>query len=294
MANPTTLFIVEGEKRDVRFLNSLIEQFMPKSRKTKTLVLSAAQNIYMLCDKLEKDDFETDVVEILRESNSEAARILKDLRRDDIDEIFLFFDFDPHHFKKKDPSSAVHQVSNTLKKMLKVFDNETEFGKLYISYPMVEALYDYAQTNPLCKAYSKCYLPLKELTNYKQLSGNGNPIASEHQPQWSEVLNVYTLRIACLFGFSNLHFVEYRNCVTPLYLYRIQKALLAKDKVVFVLSALPEFLFDYFGEEFWNDNVNVSANKSTYQSRRQLLPYYGCCTYKAGNDAENRFNGIED
>lgn len=55
MASPITLFIVEGEKRDVRLLNDLAKEFMPESREIKTYTLSAAKNIYMLYEQLERE-----------------------------------------------------------------------------------------------------------------------------------------------------------------------------------------------------------------------------------------------
>lgn len=257
MASPTTLFVVEGEKRDVRFLNSLTARFMPGSRRIETLILPAARNIYMLYKELEKDDFEVDVVELLRGSSSSAAEKLEGLRRSDIDEVYLFFDFDPHHFKEIGLTSAMSRISKALKTMLRVFDNETELGKLYISYPMIEALYDYKRNDILCAAHSKCYLPFECLAEYKRLSGEDNPVASAHEPQWSEVFDVFTLRIMCLFGLSSFGFAEYRNRITPLSLYEMQERLLEKRQIVFGLSALPEFLLDYFGEEFWMTNVHV-------------------------------------
>lgn len=257
MTSPTALFIVEGEKRDVRFLSSLVARFMPGPRKVETLILPAAQNIYMLYRELEKECFEVDVVELLRESSSAAAEKLKDIRRSDIDEVYLFFDFDPQHFKEMGLPSALPQISEVVKTMLRVFDNETEFGKLYISYPMIEALYDYKRNGILCAAHSKCYLPFECLAGYKRLSGEDNPIANAHEPQWSELFNVFTLRVMCLLGLSSFDFVEYRNRITPLSLYEVQERLLAKSEMVFGLSALPEFLLDYFGEEFWTTNVHI-------------------------------------
>ena len=58
--------------------------------------------------------------------------------REDFSEGYLFFDYDGHqkNLSKYDEKDALEQ-------MLMSFDNETENGKLYISYPMVEALRDF-------------------------------------------------------------------------------------------------------------------------------------------------------
>ena len=46
--------------------------------------------------------------------------------------IYLVFDFEPHYHKYED---------SKIKDILNVFNNETELGKLYINYPMVESFY---------------------------------------------------------------------------------------------------------------------------------------------------------
>lgn len=54
-----------------------------------------------------------------------------DISRDEISEIYLFFDHDGHsHLANREK----------LENMLQYFNNETENGKLYVSYPMVESL----------------------------------------------------------------------------------------------------------------------------------------------------------
>ena len=92
----------------------------------------------MLWKKLKADDFDTDIIEVLRESNKKIREQLEGLSRDDFSEVFLFFDYDVHqtNLGKADDGDVINQ-------MLESFDNETENGKLYISYPMVEALRDF-------------------------------------------------------------------------------------------------------------------------------------------------------
>ena len=93
----------------------------------------------MLWKQLKADDFDIDVIEVLRESNDEIKKQLTGLSRDDFSEVYLFFDYDAHqtNLGKTVNEDVIHQ-------MLESFDNETENGKLYISYPMVEALRDFA------------------------------------------------------------------------------------------------------------------------------------------------------
>ena len=130
-------FIVEGEAREPLIIDNISKVFF-KHVNFKIITLPAGQNIYMLWKKLKEDDFDTDIIEVLREEHEELKEQLEGISRDDFSEVYLFFDYDGHqnNLSGEDDSDALEQ-------MLVSFDNETENGKLYISYPMVEALRDF-------------------------------------------------------------------------------------------------------------------------------------------------------
>ena len=52
--------------------------------------------------------------------------------------------------------------------MLISFDNETENGKLYISYPMVEALRDFEEGQ--CGKKDNCFIAIEKGDDYKAIS----------------------------------------------------------------------------------------------------------------------------
>ena len=130
-------FIVEGEAREPQIINNISKIFFSHGNCT-VITLPAGENIYMLRKQLKADDFDTDVIEILRESNDDIRKQLEGLSRDDFSEVYLFFDYDAH---QTNLGKAVNE--DVIRQMLESFDNETENGKLYISYPMVEPLRDY-------------------------------------------------------------------------------------------------------------------------------------------------------
>lgn len=249
MAEPVVLFIVEGADRDWRFVNRMTGCFMQGSFKANIVSLPAEQNIYMLYSRLAEEGFDVDLVEILRESVPAAAKALKGVSRRDVAEIYLFFDYDPH--QDNVPSDGFSS-DDIVENMLEAFDNETENGKLYISYPMVEALYDYRAGQ--CQAFSNCFVPLSEIGGYKKLSGCGNPNAGGHMDiqQWKDAIGVFALRAACLFNIEALSYEEYRERVTPQSIHTLERELVEGKRQVFVLSAFPEFLLDYFPKKFWN------------------------------------------
>ena len=117
----------------------------------------------MLWKKLEADDFETDIIEVLRESSKELQKLLEGLSREDFSEVFLFFDYDAHQTNLGNADGQ-----DALKQMLESFDNETENGKLYVSYPMVEALRDFEEGK--CGKEGQCFVPIAETGNYKFVS----------------------------------------------------------------------------------------------------------------------------
>lgn len=118
-------FIVEGEAREPQIIDNISKVFF-KHGNFKIITLPAGENIYMLWKKLKEDDFDTDIIEVLRESNKKIREQLEGLSRDDFSEVFLFFDYDAHQTNLgKSDDDAINQ-------MLESFDNETENGKLYI------------------------------------------------------------------------------------------------------------------------------------------------------------------
>ncbi len=68
------------------------------------------------------------------------------------------------------------------------------------------------------------------------------------------VLRLFVMRVRCLFNVEEIHFSMYKEKVHPLSIYNLEKELYIEDKKMFVLSAFPEFLFDYFKLDFWNSH----------------------------------------
>lgn len=247
MASPVTLFIVEGESRDLRFAEKMKDLFLKGRDDLRVICLPAAQNIYMLYERLAEEDFDLDVVEVLRETVPSAAKCLEGVERDSVDEVFLFCDYDSHQ------NNAPGCESDALvEAMLLAFDNEHESGKLYISYPMVEALYDYRAGQ--CQAHSGCFVDNSEIAQYKNKSGEGNVNVGKHMelPQWKDAIAAFVLRCKCLLGLDEVSFETYRELVTVDAIFREEKRMRIEDGSVFVLSAFPEFLLDYFGDKFFN------------------------------------------
>ena len=131
--------IYEGEKTEYQLLNNLNKTFFKDISELVPIMFPAGENIYMLWKQLKKDDFETDLIEVVREYNAEAAKVLQNYQRNDFMEIYLFFDYDGH---QNNLGWFDGKATDILEEMLDTFCEETEFGKLYVNYPMVESLRD--------------------------------------------------------------------------------------------------------------------------------------------------------
>lgn len=251
-------FIVEGQAREPQIIENLRQVHFSRSN-FKIIVLPAGLNIYMLWKKLEGDDFETDIIEVLREDSKELKKLLAGLTRDDFSEIFLFFDYDAHQDNLPD---AVYG-EDVLIKMLTNFDNETENGKLYISYPMVEALRDFQRG--ICGNDKDCCCDVEAFANYKQISAKHAEYPDFRKYTfeiWKEALNVFLMRISCLYNKDGiLRYDDYKTNVSPIELYRWQRKYILQEKI-FIISAFPEFLLDYFPARFWNACIKSSKRQA--------------------------------
>ena len=149
------------------------------------------------------------------------------------------------------------------------FNNETENGKLYINYPMVEALRDFR--TGICGSKENCFVLSEELGKYKFLS-----IRNVDFPQfkmydfqvWQAVIEVFSMRLSCLMNQSAvITYNQYVEIVTPLEIFKLEEKEILKNRV-FIISAFPEFLLDYFGVKLWKKCAKHTENLLTKQMCR--------------------------
>lgn len=249
-------FIVEGEAREPLIIDNISKVFFAHGN-FKIITLPAGQNIYMLWKKLKEDDFDTDIIEVLREEHKELEKQLAGLSRDDFSEVYLFFDYDGHQKNLGENAND----ENVLDQMLLSFDNETENGKLYISYPMVEALRDFE--TGVCGNKGNCFVMLEDLGNYKFLSAKHSiyPQFNAYSFEiWKDVIEVFSMRLSCLVNqVGTISYDRYIETINPLEILKLEEKEIQKNRV-FVLSAFPEFLLDYFGVKLWKTCVKHTTN----------------------------------
>lgn len=164
MTKKTVLFVFEGEKTEPRYLQLFIDKtaiFDADSYLIYKLVYG--NTIYDLYKELEQDK-DLGLIGLLKEREQNKKREqnekIKNINRRDIAEIYLFFDYDGHHTTAKD---------GHIKEMLEYFNNETNKnkgkGKLFISYPMTEALRHQSD------AFNDLTSPVNQGVKYKERVG---------------------------------------------------------------------------------------------------------------------------
>lgn len=163
------ILFVEGDTREVDVVKNMIATFFCSPRiDFKVIPIAVGQNIYMLWNLLKEDDFDSDIIELIRENIPSATKQLEGCTRQNVDEVYLFFDLD----KQQDNLPSDKDPNEILQMMLETFDNETGNGKLYISYPMVEALRDFRAG--YCQPFYKCVLSEEDIAKdaYKTQTGS--------------------------------------------------------------------------------------------------------------------------
>lgn len=252
------LCITEGEKLDPRILNYLKNLFFSKKIKVFPICL----NIYNLYKKLTEDisfgaefiDTFVMIKEISKGQQSSYNEELLLLQRDQISEIFLFFDYDGH-------DTLVDKYPGCLYDMLSLFNNETEHGKLYISYPMIESYkHPIDTTNNIINIYSNTHYKtfVSEICDKKL-----NNIAKLSREDW---LNISILHIKSTnhlfnnsFDFPDSHSDTIK--MTQEEIYNKQQKYIVNQKIS-VINAFPWFLLEYLGDAFFQE-CNNHGKRST-------------------------------
>lgn len=255
------LFVFEGTKREPRLFKTIEHLFFPKN--CQHIICSFGNNIYNLYRQMTATDFSEDIVAILMEKyrgtgTSLFAAIEK---RSDISEVYLFFDYDVHN-QNGEKTLTISDLNNQLQKMLDYFTDETENGKLYINYPMIESI-RYTKELPDSN-YCSYKIPIEACNRFKELAsefsfyknldfisfrtGKGTDSLTipsemrvkEIRENWHHLVRQNSEKGLCMVA-ENASLSQ-RN------IFEAQlSGFVNQDNSIAVLNALPLFLKEYFG-----------------------------------------------
>lgn len=130
------LFVFEGLKAEPTVFGSLEKLFLSGE---EVRMVKCSHDLPTLYKRLKSNDFDLFRSLPLTENGIDVP---DGIRLDTMfSQIFLFFDYD---FQNR---IGLENVNTILEEMLGFFDNETDNGKLYVNYPMIESL-KYTKTLP--------------------------------------------------------------------------------------------------------------------------------------------------
>ena len=234
------LFIFEGEKAEPQILENLKAHFF--SRSDKVIIHTVYGTvIYGLWKELKEDVFgELNLLDLLRERHCHNIEVLNGLDIDDISQIYLFFDYDGH---------TTNAADYKLDEMLKMFCDETDKGKLFISYPMVEALKDLHSS----EQFEANFAPAKNKDNKrykKKVNKDATIIKHINEIKLSGWEFITTENLKKANFIINDVYTSTSELFEPFEIFDCQlKKYIEPENKVAVLSAFPLFLRDYFGYE---------------------------------------------
>lgn len=228
------LFVFEGEKTEEQLVNSLTKYFFNEN----TLVKCAfCAEIYQL-HKAISTDSDLDTFTLLKEI-PQNMETLNEFKRDDFAEIYLFFDYDGH-------STLANDIS--LQQMLELFCEETESGKLLISYPMVESLKHLSDKID----FKLLKVNAKENIRYKKIVGSEcNPeylhFSKYSKETWKKLVENHLNKMNYIV--NNQFDFPKENYSQSIIFKSQREKYIDIDSTVSVLSGFPIFIFDYYGSK---------------------------------------------
>jgi hypothetical protein len=254
----TILLIFEGEKTEPSVFDNIQEVFFNRCPGRRIYACFGA-NIYKLWQEL-KDDPDFDTLIKLQEL-AKNKDDLRDLNRNNVSEIHLFFDFEGEILT----DNRINEYCTIINEMLIIFNDENEHGKLWMSYPMIEALkHSYKD---LEKCFNRCIMEITDSSNYKKHVStmlDYQDVRKYTYPDWQKLISLNMEKVCCLIS-SECQLPEYRvmdkfNNQIKIFESQREKFIVPLSSVV-VLSSVPLFLVYYFGEKLYQGIVHENLIK---------------------------------
>lgn len=234
------LFVFEGTKTEKQIFASLCKHIFCENINDVVECVFGAE-IYQLYSQIleEGDPNFVDIIEVLKQREQKRGEsTLSNSSRNEFDEIFLFFDYDAH---------AIGADDKKIEELLNYFDNETNNGRLFVSYPMVEAL-KHINGTPFKDRCVKC----KEKINYKLLVETEckhpyTDITRYTKDVWINIIKEHLNKMNYIVN-DNYSYPSSIIMQDVIFNKQLEK-FITPSSTVSVLSPFPIFIFDYFGIE---------------------------------------------
>lgn len=131
------LLIFEGSNEEPKIMATIKELFFPNEEQVHCSYGHDTTSLYADIIKHRENDYEEpDIFEIVKESlHRRNDHSLDAYKSHQFDSIYLFFDYDPQN------DLGIEEVNARVAKVIKLFSAPMDNGQIFVSYPMIEALY---------------------------------------------------------------------------------------------------------------------------------------------------------
>ena len=246
------LLVFEGKEREPELFKAIEALGLFKQGRLIYSFCSDIQSLYKRVKELEGGVEGTatmvQLLQVARRNDSNDP--IHTVESDDISEIYLFFDSDLHNSRYR----LAEQVER-LDELLSLLGNEQEYGKLYISYPMIEAI-RYTGMLPDADFDGYCF-PISDGKQFKDKAGKFPPYNSldflipqderkrdEVCSNWSHLVRQHRAKAQRLCEVSAKEYLTQKK----LFEAQCDKHITPRGEVA-ILASIPLFLYDYFKEE---------------------------------------------
>lgn len=258
------LFVLEGKAKEPAVLNAIWEFVFAHytAHKPPKVIYTYCTHIYELFKELSTDP-DLDLLGLLKEDDPDG--ILTNSDGDTFSSVYLFFDYDGHVNMPTKNSGGHWDGDDILAEMLNLFDQETERGKLFVSYPMVEAIQhlDKMPTDISMLKRAKCkgpHCPMRDtcpdrpacppVKNYKARVTEEAPalanISRITHATWAEIISHHLVTAALLHHGTSV----IDSTISQKDIFERQMSYIEQPcPQVVVLSGFPLFILDYLGTE---------------------------------------------
>lgn len=227
------LFVFEGEKTEQTITDSFLHHYILNS--DRIVISSYKTDIYTLYKEI-KDDDALDAFAVVLERD----KSLSGYTRDSFSQMFLFFDYDGHAPAAKD---------NKIEELLEFFNEETDKGKLFISYPMVESLKcikSFDDVQEFCDFNFK----ISDGSNFKRFVSEYADSSLIHfnlydRGKWNNVVRLHCIKANYIVD-KPLKFPVSTVEQKDIFIFQSNKHINPNNQVA-TLSSFPLFLLSYFG-----------------------------------------------
>lgn len=249
MSAAKVLFVFEGERPETNVVARLQAAFPEElgDLAEDSVEIVYASNVYALYSALKEGEGFLDLLEVLKEQQPDNDA-LRAVDRERVSQTFLFFDLDIHG---QPTAGACAQ----LEEMLRFFDDETENGKLFLSYPMAEAVNACDLSKGLL-GEDRRWFGIDECKDngFKKfvdcLNRDSRTICrSNCRGNWETICAANYAKAGWLMKLSSPWTPDLLERMTQLAIWQCQRPRIERENIVAILSAFPFFLLEYLGAE---------------------------------------------